>query len=81
MPAGPSDIAFIPAPPSRSGMGKLDRVLGAFCLAFSAFFLVAARSVDDSRNRLGGAVGAVTLAIALLAAIPGIWLIVRGRSV
>lgn len=59
---------------------KTDRALGAFCVAFAAFFIVAAGGgiAGDGFSRM---TGAISLVLALLAAIPGIFLLWRGRSV
>lgn len=59
---------------------KTDRALGAFCVAFAAFFVVAAGS-GLSGGGFSRMTGAISLVLALLAAIPGIFLLWRGRSV
>lgn len=61
---------------------KTDRALGAFCIAFAAFFVVAAGAgLSESGGTFGRMTGAISLVLALLAAIPGIFLLWRGRSV
>lgn len=61
---------------------KTDRALGAFCVAFSAFFVVAAGSgLSADAHGFSRMTGAISLVLALLAAIPGIFLLWRGRSV
>ncbi|HUR68696.1 MAG TPA: hypothetical protein VM370_05570 [Candidatus Thermoplasmatota archaeon] len=67
----------------QAGMaGKIDRALGAFCILFAGFFFVAARALQPSdASGLTSTASLVTLAIALLAAVPGIWLLVKGRSI
>jgi hypothetical protein len=61
---------------------KIDRALGAFCVAFSAFFIVAGPSLTgQDTTSLGRLAGGITLFLALLAAIPGVYLLWRGRSV
>ncbi len=66
---------------------KIDLALGAFCLAFTAFFVIAAgvawnaRAGEAQYAALASGPGFVSLLLALLAAIPGIFLLWRGRSV
>lgn len=63
-------------------VSKTDRALGAFCIAFGAFFYLASRAMTrEDPSGLSHTASIMTLAIALLAAVPGIWLLVKGRSV
>lgn len=71
-------------------MGKLDRILGAFCVGIAACVGVAAfvtsratANASQARYAVGLAQtpGSVTFILALLTAIPGIFLLWRGRSV
>lgn len=69
-------------------MGKLDRVLGAFCVGIAGCVAIAAyvtmRAGADAPSYASGLAttpGSVTFILALLTAIPGIFLLFRGRAV
>lgn len=69
-------------------MGKLDRAMGALCLALAAFAAIAAsQGLRDAGSQPSWAVGLagtpalVTLVLSLLAAIPGFFLVFRKGAV
>lgn len=72
----------------QPAMGKLDRAMGALCVALAGFGVVAgsmsmhaARSVSGDASGLAVLPGGITLVLALLAAIPGFFLLLRKGTV
>ena len=69
-------------------MGKLDRAVGAMCLALAGFAAIAAfagyRAADSQPDWAAGLVGTpslVTFILSLLAAIPGFFLVFRKGAI
>lgn len=69
-------------------MGKLDRAVGALCLALASFAAIAALGgmrADPSQpgwvSGLAGTPALVTFILSLLAAIPGFFLVFRKGAV